>query len=151
MKRTNDFKTQPSMPIVQPQAERPAPQPENPQAVGILAIVRARVDNLSRRALAAVCLMLGIAVGLYYGWIVDPVEWTGMTYQHLSPEDKAVLVELASDLNAYDLNSPAVKRLRAQWGELDDLACLVAGQQVDLNERARLTYLAYRINQTGCE
>lgn len=149
MKRANEFKTQPSLTIVKPVAERPA-QPEQ-AAVGFKALVLSRIDNLSRRALAAVCLLIGVGVGVYYAWMIDPVEWTGMSYQHLSQEDKAALVEMASDLNAYDPNSSAVAELRAKWGELDELACFVASQQVDEAEKTRLVYLAYRVNQKGCE
>lgn len=154
MKKVSNFDTKPHLPIVQPRTEQTPSAPPaqvDPQAVSVKALVLARLDNLSKRALTAVCLLLGIGIGLYYAWMVDPVEWTGMSYQHLPAEQKMVLVEMASDLNAYDPSSPAVENLRAAWPELYTMACFAANHQVDTDEQARLKFLAFRVNQRGCE
>jgi len=101
----------------------------------------------------SLAFLVGAVFGLVFlGWYVFPVEWTGGSYADLTPEDKGVLVQIASDLNAYDQNSPAVLQLRQKWPELDDLACFVANNQpMAEDEKIRLVSLAYKINQRGCE
>ena len=78
------------------------------------------------------------------------MEWTGGTYQHLTIEDKALLVDVAVDLNVYDANNPALVELTRRWPELDALACFVASGDVSEDERIKLYYLARQINETGC-
>jgi len=79
------------------------------------------------------------------------VEWTGITYSNLQPEDKALLLDLATDLSVYDANNPALIDLQNRWSEVDELACYVANSgQVDTEQQIKLTYLAYRINNQGC-
>ncbi len=151
VKRANDFKTNPHMPIVAPrQAPQPAIIAADEPSIKTVALT-AVWQTISRRTIAILFLLLGVSVGIYYAWMINPVEWTGMSYEHLSPADKVLLVEIASDLNAYDPTHAAVIDLRGRWGELDGLACFVATQTADPAEKDRLNYMAYRINGRGCE
>ncbi len=152
MKRTNEFKTQPQMIIPTVRVKPVAAQEPNIKAIAIKALVQTTIQGLSKRTLAIVCLVCGICVGLYYGWIIAPVEWTNITYQNLQPADKALLLDLATDLSVYDADNAALIDLQNRWSEVDELACYVANsEQVDTEEQIKLTYLAYRINQRGCE
>lgn len=91
----------------------------------------------------------GLAIGLLVGWVLWPVQWTDVSYPYLGVREKAAIVEAASDLNAYDTTSPAVTRLMHGWAS-DSVACQLAAQTDDANERMRLISLAYRINGNGC-
>ena len=152
MKRTNEFKTQPQMIIPTVRVKPIAAQEPNIKAMAIKALVQSTIQGVSKRTLMLICLVCGIALGLYYGWVINPVEWTNITYSNLQPADKALLLDLATDLSVYDANNAALVDLQNRWSEVDELACYVANNgQVDAEEQIKLTYLAYRINQKGCE
>lgn len=147
MKKVSNFDTRPHMviPQVQQRQAESAPEP-NMGAAALIAIWQ----SISRKWIAITFVVIGIIFGLIYGWIIDPVEWTGGTYQHLTIEDKALLVDVAVDLNVYDANNPALVELQRRWPELDSLACFVASGDVSEDERIKLYYLARQINETGC-
>jgi hypothetical protein len=152
MKKTNEFKTEPRLIIPTVRAKPIAAEEPNIKALAIKALISATVQGVSKRTLSLICLVCGIGLGLYYGWIIAPVEWTNITYQNLQPEDKALLLDLATDLSVYDANNAALVQLQNRWSEVDELACyVVASGQVSSEDEIKLTYLAYRINQKGCE
>lgn len=147
MKKVTNFDTRPSMPIPQVQQRESAPEP-NIKAAILIAVWQ----SISRKWIAISCLIIGAVFGLtVLGWYVWPVEWQGGTYQHLTIEDKALLVEVATDLNVYDASNPALLELQRRWPELDSLACFVASGDVTEDEKIKLYYLAKQINQKGCE
>jgi hypothetical protein len=99
----------------------------------------------------AIGLAVGLVIGLVIlGWWLFPVQWTDVPYDLLGTEEKAVLLEMASDLNAYGPASERVQDLAARWGEIDDLACAAAGQEPDPARRVQFMALAYYINGHGC-
>lgn len=154
MKRQNNFKTSPNMAIPTQRPQNPvqiAPMVKEPSMK--LAALSALGEAISRKAIAISCFLIGAVFGLtVLGWGLWPVEYTGATYEHLSTADKALIVEMASDLNAYDPTTPAVIELRQRWGELDGVACFIAkNESVTEAEQARLKFMALRINNTGCE
>lgn len=144
MKKVTNFDTRPHMPVPQVRVTS-APEPNIKTAV-----LTAIWQSISRKWIAIAFIIIGIVFGLIYGWIIDPVEWTGGTYQHLTIEDKALLVDVAVDLNVYDANNPALVELQRRWPELDSLACFVASGDVSEDEKIKLYYLAKQINETGC-
>lgn len=146
MKKVTNFDTRPSMTIPQVQQRESAPEPNMKAAV-----LTAIWQSISRKWIAITFVVIGIIFGLIYGWIVDPVEYVGATYQHLTIEDKALLVEVATDLNVYDASNPALLELQRRWPELDSLACFVASGDVSEDEKIKLYYLAKQINGGGCE
>lgn len=94
---------------------------------------------------------IGIVIGLVVlGWWVFPVQWTHVPYIMLGDNEKALLLDMTSDLNAYNPQSPQVQRLANEWGEIDDLACEVAIQETDPARQVQLMALAYQINGIGC-
>lgn len=152
MKRTNEFKTEPRLVIPAVRVKSVKVKEPNIKALAIKALVQSTIQGVSKKTLSLICLVCGIGLGLYYGWIVAPVEWTNITYQNLRAADKALLLELATDLSVYDANNPRLLELQNRWSEVDELACYVVNSgQVDTEEQIKLTYLAYRINQKGCE
>jgi hypothetical protein len=153
MKKINEFKTEPTLIIPNVQPRKTAVQPEpNIKTLAIESLVQTTIQGVSKRTLAVICLVCGVGLGLYYGWIVNPVEWTNISYQHLQPADKALLLEVATDLSIYDASNPQLLELQNRWPEVDELACsAVASGQVSPEQELELTYLAYKINQKGCE
>ena len=155
MKRVNQFKTNPAMQIVEPKKTRKmtitaAVVTKEPSMK--FAVIVALWQSISRRWIAISFLVIGVIFGLTYGWVINPVEWTGMSYTELTPADKGLLIQVASDLHAYNPDSQQVQELRTRWPELDELACFAAKNQVTDNaEKTRLVSLAYKINQKGCE
>ena len=152
MKRTNEFKTEPRLIIPTVQVKPVFAAEPNIKALAIKALVQSTIQGVSKRTLALICLVCGIGLGLYYGWIIAPVEWTNITYSNLQPVDKVLLLELATDLSVYDASNPQLLELQNRWSEIDELACsVVSSGQVSDEDEIKLTYLAYRINQKGCE
>jgi hypothetical protein len=155
MKRQNQFKTNPQMAIIEPKT-RPMPTQEPKRETAVITpTIQGNKSLLSlvkqHEKIAVIFLVIGICLGLIYGWVINPVRYTGATYEHLLPEDKGLLIQMSSDLNAYNPDNPHVLDLRTRWPELDDLACFVAQNQVaDEDEKIRLVSLAYKINQRGC-
>lgn len=147
MKKVNNYDTRPSMPIPRLQPVNVTTEPN----VKMMALT-ALWQSISRKWIAISCLLIGAIFGLtVLGWYVWPVEWTGGTYEHLTIEDKALLIELATDLNVYDASNPSLMELQRRWPELDSLACFVASGDVTEDEKIKLVYLAYQVNQRGCE
>jgi hypothetical protein len=147
MKRQNQFKTQPSMPIVQVKA-KPESQSEPRQPAAAVTTV---LQVATKRQIAIVAAVIGLSIGLLIGWVWWPVEYTGATYEHLTDHDKALLLELAGNVSIYNANDPALRQLQTRWPEIDELACFVAAnEQVTEENRTKLTYLAFKMNQTGC-
>jgi hypothetical protein len=152
MKRTNEFKTEPRLAIPTVRVKPAGVKEPNIKALAIKSLVQATIQGVSKKTLSLICLVCGIGIGLYYGWIIAPVQWTNITYQNLQAADKALLLELATDLSVYDANNPRLLELQNRWSEVDELACYVVNNgQVDTEKQIKLTYLAYRINQKGCE
>ena len=151
MKRTNEFKTEPRMVIPAVRVKPIKAEEPNIKALAIKALVQSTIQGVSKRTLSLICLVCGIGLGLYYGWVVSPVEWTHITYSNLQAADKALLLELATDLSVYDASNPQLLELQNRWPEVDELACsVVASGQVSDEDKIKLTYLAYRINNRGC-
>jgi hypothetical protein len=148
MKKVSNFDTRPHMviPQVQQRQAESAPEP-NMGAAALIAIWQ----SISRKWIAITFVVIGIICGLIYGWLINPVEWTGGTYQHLTIEDKALLIQVATDLNVYDATNPALAELQRRWPEIDELACFVAAHgNVNESEKIELVYLAKQVNQQGC-
>lgn len=146
MKKVTNYDTRPSMAIPQVRQES-APEPNMTRAA-----FTAVWQSMSRKWIAISCLIIGAIFGLVVlGWGLWPVEWTGGSYRDLTAEDQALLIQVATDLNVYDVNNPALVELQRRWPEIDELACFVASQQVSEDEKIKLIYLAYQVNQRGCE
>ena len=150
MKKVSEYSTKPSMSIPQPRTVRVTSQPEPNMAKAAMVAIW---QSISRKWIAVSCLLIGAIFGLtVLGWYVWPVEWTGGTYEHLTLEDKALLIQVATDLNVYDVNNPALAELQRRWPEIDELACFVAAHgNVAESEKIELVYLAKQVNQRGCE
>ena len=149
MKKVSEYSTKPYMPIPQPRTVQPTSQLEPSMAKAAMVAIW---QSISRKWIAVAFVTIGIVLGLIYGWVIDPVEWTGGTYEHLTLEDKALLIQVATDLNVYDATNPALAELQRRWPEIDELACFVATHgNVNESEKIELVYLAKQVNQRGCE
>jgi hypothetical protein len=98
-----------------------------------------------------ISFVFGLIIGLVVlGWWLIPVQWTAVPYDLLGDNEKSILLDMASDLNAYNQASPQVQRLAQEWGEVDGLACAAAEQEPDPARRIQYMALAYHINGRGC-
>lgn len=153
MKKSNQFTPNPKMPIPQQTSVRVRPVAEQNEPSMAAALLVATFGTISKRTIAIACFVAGALFGLVVlGWYVWPVEWTGMSYTELTPADKGLLIEVASDLAVYEADNPSLIELQQRWPELDDLACyLVNNQQVTPEDEIKLVYLAYKLNKRGCD
>lgn len=135
---------QPTIPVMQTAVRQPQPQTAQNLAQ--------RIAAEFKQAKTAVLLTLaaGVGVGIYYAWMINPVEWTGGSYKDLVDRDKIAIVQMASDLNAYDPTTGEVMKIARNWADMDAYACALARQEADAAERARLEFLALRLNGEGC-
>lgn len=93
---------------------------------------------------------VGLVVGLVVlGWYVWPVQWTDATFATLGEREKAVLVDAAAELNAYDLGSPTAQRLVDGWNSVD-VACRTAFAVANPDRKTRILYLVY-LSGSDCE
>ena len=81
--------------------------------------------------LAILGLAGGVAIGLWYGWMIDPVEYTDTDIAHLYPYGKDEFITMASQAYALDGDLDTA-RARIALLDLPDPAGAVA----DVAERA---------------
>ena len=138
MKKRSEFTIKSSMAV-----KTTAVSPVNKKRLDILTDKRVRPYLIS--------FVIGLVIGLVVlGWGLFPVQWTDVPYTMLGDDEKVVLLDLASDLNAYNPQSERVINLAQKWGEIDDLACATAELETDPVRKVQLMALAYRINGKGC-
>ena len=101
----------------------------------------------------AALFSLGVAAGLVYGWIIDPVQWTGATLSQMPDPTKIVLVESLADLTAYNPNSLRLAQVSTQWdaAEMAYIACWLRSQGDDDAAGARFEYVAVRLTGANCD
>jgi hypothetical protein len=67
--------------------------------------------------LAAVALVVGLALGLFFGWVVWPVEWTDAGFDKLATAEKHEFVRLVASDYALTGNSQEAAQLIGRLGE----------------------------------
>ncbi|MDQ4075406.1 MAG: hypothetical protein M3220_04075 [Chloroflexota bacterium] len=97
--------------------------------------------------LALVGLVIGLALGLAYAWLIDPIEYTNANPGDLAPGGKSAWVQMVADSYALTDDAQEVQR-RLQFFEPDELQLLLgnllvsAEQAGDLPRVQRLRQLA---------
>ena len=76
--------------------------------------------------LAILGLAGGVGLGLWYGWVIDPVEYTDTDIAHLYPQGKDEFITMASQAYALDGDLDTA-RARIALLDLPDPANAVAG------------------------
>lgn len=99
---------------------------------------------------AIVGVVVGIAIGLFFGWVVWPVEWTDAGPQHLSETDQARYIRLVADVFSHENNVAKVQEAFQGWPNADRAICELANASDNPQEQARLEAVAAIVNGQGC-
>lgn len=98
----------------------------------------------------AIALVAGVGIGIYYAWMINPVEWTGGAYTDLSPNYQQAVVDMAADLATYDPASPAVARFTHLYPGVEFNICEQARTTADPGKQQRLRSLKFRVTGSDC-
>lgn len=99
---------------------------------------------------AIVGVVVGIAIGLFFGWVVWPVEWTDAGPQHLSEADQARYIRLVADVFSHENNVAKVQEAFQGWPNADQAICGLVATTDNPQEQARLEAVAAIVNGQGC-
>ena len=90
-----------------------------------------------------IALVVGFAIGLTWGWWVDPVEWTGAGPRDLEQAEQDVYLQTIAD--AYSLqpgNTGLVTRALGAWPEAATAICDLRNRTADPAAQERLNAIA---------
>lgn len=88
-------------------------------------------------ALAAGALVLGILLGLLYGWVIDPVEWVNATPEHLRADLQQDYLRLVIESYSVNRDAPlALERYRALGAAGAEALAAVAAHPGELDPTA---------------
>ncbi len=109
------------------------------------------MEVLQRKSvIAAIAGVVGLILGLYWAWVVQPVEWTGVRIRDVDEVDQARYLRLVADVYANERNPLKVQDALADWPNADSQICQIANASLDAGERSRLEALAVVVNGQGC-
>lgn len=87
--------------------------------------------------LAAGALVVGISLGLLYGWVINPVEWVNATPEHLRADLQQDYLRLVIESYSVNRDAPlALQRYRALGAAGADALAAVAAQPGELDPTA---------------
>ncbi len=87
--------------------------------------------------LAAGALVIGILLGLLYGWVIDPVEWVNATPEHLRADLQQDYLRLVIESYSANRDAPlALERYRGLGAAGADALAAVAAQPGELDPTA---------------
>lgn len=107
------------------------------------------MDLVRKYWLVAAALIVGLVIGIFFAWVVWPVEWTDATPAQLSEPYQDAWVRMTAELYAFNNNTQMVQQSLGGWGG-DVVACELAAVSADPAERARLEAVASLTNGSGC-
>ncbi len=97
-------------------------------------------------------LVIGIGLGIFYGWVINPVEWTGAGPRDLAPADQDRYLNLVADVYSHENNVAKVQDALRGWPEASLRACELAARTADPATADRLRAIAFvNSNQQTCE
>lgn len=109
------------------------------------------VVELQQAKLAVtIALVAGVGIGIYYAWMINPVEWTGGSYNDLSPQYQQAVVDMAAELATYDPINPAVARFTYLYPGVEFESCNLARQTADPGKQSRFRSLTYKVTGQDC-
>lgn len=95
-----------------------------------------------------IAVIIGFVIGLTYGWVIDPVEWTGAGPGDMDEAEQDIYLQTIAD--AYSLqpgNTGLVTRALASWSDATADICDLRSRTADPAAQERLDAIA--IVQTG--
>ncbi|MEZ4643511.1 MAG: hypothetical protein R3E31_12400 [Chloroflexota bacterium] len=110
------------------------------------------MDFLRERPIISILIgvVVGFAIGLLWGWFIDPVEWTDASPAALHPDDQAQYIRLVAENFSQQGNTQTVQNAFRSWPGADATICQLAAQSQDSNDQQRLTAVATILNGQGC-
>ncbi|MFO7537532.1 MAG: hypothetical protein R6X32_05675 [Chloroflexota bacterium] len=97
-------------------------------------------------------LVVGLALGLFYAWVVSPVQWTGGGPAEMSEAAQNRYLNLVADLYSHENNAAKVGEALRGWPDASAQACLLAAETADPSSADRLRSIAFvNSNQQPCE
>lgn len=107
------------------------------------------MDFVQKRPGLSVLLgvIAGLVLGLLWGWVIQPVEYTDASPAALHPDDQARYIRLAADNLSFGVDPREAFR---SWPGADAVVCQLATQSTDPAEQQRLNALALVLNNQGC-
>ncbi len=109
------------------------------------------MEVLQRKSvIAAIAGFIGLALGLFWAWVVDPVEWTGIRIKDIAEEDQLRYLTLVADVYANERNPQKVQEALAGWPNVDQTICQFAAQSTNPEMRGRLEALVFVRTGQGC-
>ncbi len=89
-----------------------------------------------------VTFVVGATFGLtVLGWGVWPVEWTGVTLDHVTAVEQQMVTLTLAELNMFDDDNDFVDYALATWPNVNRVACAMAGDVDDVTQRIKLVGL----------
>lgn len=93
--------------------------------------------------MGAAGLIVGLLLGIFYGWVIDPVEWTDAAIIHLRPDLQEEYLRMAIDSYTQNRDAELAKK---RYGELGENGAAVLEKVMDnpagLNVEALLAFKA---------
>jgi hypothetical protein len=95
--------------------------------------------------------VIGLGLGIFYAWVINPVEWTGAGPQHLAPADRDRYLNLVADVYSHENNLGKVQDALRGWPEASAEACALADRTADPDTAERLRAIAFVNAGQPCE
>ena len=112
------------------------------------------MDSAMRRSIiiGVGALVAGFILGLVWGWVIAPVEWTGAGPQDLAPAARDQYIYNVADLYSQDLNQGRVLQSLELWDDANATICWLAANEADTAAQDRLLAIAAikSGNNSGC-
>jgi hypothetical protein len=96
-------------------------------------------------------LVVGFGLGLFWGWVVDPVEWTGGGPADMSQAAQERYLNLVADVYSHENNIAKAQAALSGWPEASLQACQLAERTADPDTVQRLRALAFVNEGQNCE
>jgi hypothetical protein len=96
-------------------------------------------------------LVVGLGLGLFYAWIVSPVEWTGAGPQHMAEADQNRYLTVVADMYFHENDVAKVQEALRGWNEASLQACQLAATTADPTRAERLRSVAFVNSGRNCD
>ena len=95
-------------------------------------------------------VIIGFALGLFWGWYVDPIEWEDVPPDKLGQEYQEIYIRLVAENYTLTGNQQMVMDAFADWPDADAAICAMQASSTNPDEQNRLEGIAAIYNGEGC-
>jgi hypothetical protein len=90
-----------------------------------------------------IALIIGFVIGLTWGWVIDPVEWTGAGPGDMEQAEQDIYLQTIADAYSFQPgNNELVNRALATWPDAANAICDLRGRTADPAAQERLNAIA---------